>query len=67
MKIIPNCKNCKHFDKGFCKAFKFNYVTFKEGKPVKTNYFIKAKESRSNIKLCGPEGNLFNNLFLIPT
>jgi hypothetical protein len=51
-----NCKDCKHFDSGHCKAFKFiHYLSGKE-----EIYFPSAKQSRASSYLCGPFAGLFS-------
>ena len=52
----PNCKECKHFDSGYCKAFKF--VHYKNGQ--QETYFPSAQQSRSSTALCGAFGGLFS-------
>ena len=48
------CKDCKHFDNGYCKAFKFGYAN------DQTHYFMTTYQSRSNRNLCGPDAGLFS-------
>jgi len=51
-----SCKDCKHFDNGYCKAFKFFY----ESNGKQEFYFPSALHSRSSTALCGPFGGLFS-------
>ena len=51
-----SCKDCKHFDDGYCKAFKFNYQYL--GK--QEFYFPSAQQSRSSTYLCGHFAGLFS-------
>ena len=57
-KPIIKCKNCKHFESGYCKAFKFSYHDISQNKLE--HYFMSTYEARMNTHLCGPDARLFS-------
>ena len=49
--VLPNCKQCKFFDNGYCKLF--NFLMLNENQPVDAKY------CREDELLCGSLGLYF--------
>ena len=54
---FPSCNNCIYHENGYCKLFKYQFIT--EKTPVE--HYVHANVAREHIDLCSPEGIYFKS------